>query len=115
MLKLLPVYRVTVFVPAAHARRVIDGVCAIDDLRIGDYAEVVWSSAPGSEQFLPLPGANPASGAIGERVEASSVRIEFCIPRDEVRLRRLIVEGIRAHHPWQVPAIFVDESGLPLP
>ena len=111
----LPVYRITVFVPADHVQRVIDGVRAVDELRIGDYAQVAWTSAPGNEQFLPLPGAIPTQGAIGELERAASVRVEFCIPRDEARLQRVIEEGIRPHHPWQVPAIFIDESLLPLP
>jgi hypothetical protein len=111
----LPVYRITVFVPADHVQRVIDGVCAIDDLRIGDYAQVAWTSAPGIEQFRPLPGAIPTQGATGELERSPSVRVEFCIPRDEARLRRVVEDGIRPHHPWEVPAIFVDESRLPLP
>ena len=111
----LPVYRITVFVPAGHVQAVIDGVCAVDELRIGDYAQVAWLSAPGSEQFLPLPGARPTQGSIGALERNASVRLEFCIPREEARLRRVIDEGIRAHHPWEVPAIFVDESRLPLP
>lgn len=111
----LAVYRITVFVPAGHVQRVIDGVCAIDELRIGDYAQVLWTSAPGSEQFRPLPGAQPTQGVIGELEHSASVRIEFCIARDEARLQRVIEQGIRPHHPWQVPAIFVDESQLPLP
>ena len=114
-MRCLPVYRITVFVPADHVQRVIDGVCAIDELRIGEYAQVVWTSAPGSEQFRPLPGAIPAQGAIGELERNASVRVEFCIPRDAARLQQVIEDGIRPHHPWEVPAIFVDESQLPLP
>jgi hypothetical protein len=114
-MQLLPVYRIAVFVPADHVQRVIDGVCAVDELRIGDYAGVAWTSAPGGEQFRPLPGAVPAQGTVGELERVASVRVEFCIARDEARLRRLIDDGIRPHHPWEVPAIFIDESQLPLP
>lgn len=112
-MRLLPVYRVTVYVPSEHAQRMIDGVCAVDDLRIGDYAHAAWISAPATEQFRPLEGANPSLGGIGELVRAPSVRIEFCIPRDAARLARLVESGIRAHHPWEVPAIFVDETTMP--
>ena len=113
-MELVSVYRVCVFVPPAHARRVIDGVCAIDELRIGDYAHVAWTSATGSEQFRPLDGARPTLGTRGELEHGDSVRIEFCIARDDARLRRIIDEGIRPHHPWEVPAIFVDAVWLPL-
>jgi hypothetical protein len=43
------------------------------------------------------------------------VRLEFAIPRDAALLARIVEQGIRPHHPWQVPAIFVDEALLPLP
>ena len=112
---MLPVYRICVFVPADSVQRVIDGVCAVDDLRIGDYAHVAWTSEEGTEQFRPLDGARPAFGARGELARSASVRVEFCIARDEARLRRVIDLGIRPHHPWEVPAIFVDASLLPLP
>jgi hypothetical protein len=112
-MELLPVYRICVFVPPVHVQRVIDGVCAVDDLRIGDYAHVAWTSAAGTEQFLPLDGALPTLGAAGELVRADSVRLEFCVARDEAHLRRVIDEGIRPHHPWEVPAIFVDAVWLP--
>ena len=112
---ILPVYRVSVWVPPEHAQRVLDGICAIDELRIGDYDRVAWIAAAGTEQFRPLAGAKPALGEVGELERGDSVRIEFCIARDAERLQRVIDLGIRPHHPWQVPAIFVDESLLPLP
>lgn len=114
-MRLLPVYRVAVYVPVEHVQRVVDGVCAIDDLRLGDYAHSAWISAPSTEQFRPLEGAHPTLGGIGELVRAPSVRVEFCIPRDAARLQRLVEAGIRPNHPWEVPAIFVDESSMPAP
>ena len=111
----LLVYRVTVFVPPEHLQRLIDGISAADDLGLGDYQHVLWTSAVGGEQFRPLPGAHPTLGATGALVKAPSVRLEFCIPRDSARLAHVIEHGIRAHHPWEVPAIFVNESQIPLP
>ena len=113
-MKFETVYRVSVFVPPAHVQRVVDAICAVDDLRIGDYAHVLWTTAPGTEQFQPLHGAKPTEGDVGELTRAPTVRVEFCIARDPERLRRVIEEGIRPAHPWEVPAIFVDESRLPL-
>ena len=110
-----PVYRVSVFVPPAHVQRVVDAICAVDDLRIAGYDRVLWTSAPGIEQFRPLPGATPTAGEVGELTRAPTVRVEFCIARDHERLQRVIEHGIRPAHPWEVPAIFVDESLLPLP
>lgn len=110
-----PVWRITVFVPPAQLRAVQDGICAVDPLQSGDYDRAMWLSSPGEEQFRPLPGAQPAVGTIGEVTRLASVRLEFVIPRDPALLARIVEHGIRPHHPWQVPAIFVDESLLPLP
>ncbi|MBB5207266.1 hypothetical protein [Chiayiivirga flava] len=112
---MLPVYRITVFVPPEAVQGLLDGICAVDDLRIGDYDRVLWTSAPGIEQFRPLPGATPTQGDVGAVERGATVRVEFCIPRDDDRLARVIALGIRPHHPWQVPAIFVDASVFPLP
>lgn len=114
-MRLVPVYRVTVFVPPAHLEALQHGICAVDSLQQGDYGHGMWISAPGMEQFRPLAGAQPTQGRIGELERAETVRLELCIPRDPARLQRLIEQGIRPHHPWEVPAIFVDETSFPLP
>lgn len=114
-MRLIPVYRITVFVPPEHLEALKAGILSVDDLAVGDYREVMWTSAPGSEQFRPTAAARPALGAAGELTSAPSVRLEFSIPRDAERLRRVIVDGVRAHHPWEVPAVFVDESLFPQP
>ena len=114
-MRLVPVYRVTVFVPPAHLAAVQAGICVVDALRQGDYEHGMWISAPGIEQFRPLAGAQPAQGQIGELEHVETVRLELCLPRDPERLQRLIEQGIRPHHPWETPAIFIDESSFPLP
>ena len=114
-MELLPVYRITVFVPPAHLQALKDGICAADPLRLGHYEHVMWTSAPGEEQFRPLPGAVPAQGKVGELECGATVRLEFSIPRDPVRLRHVLEQGVYPHHPWEVPAVFVDESLFPLP
>ena len=114
-MQLIPVYRVTVFVPPAHLEALQAGICAVDSLRQGDYAQGMWCSAPGVEQFQPLEGAHPAQGRIGELTRVESVRLELCIPRDAQRLQRLVEQGIRPHHPWDVPTILVDETWFAQP
>ena len=114
-MRLVPVYRVTVFVPPAHLEALQAGICAVDSLRQGDYEHGMWISAPGIEQFRPLAGAQPAQGRTGELECVETVRLELCLPRDPERLQRLIEQGIRPHHPWETPAIFIDESSFPLP
>lgn len=111
-LRLHPVYRITVFVPPARLDALKRGILAVDDLAAGGYADGMWESAPGREQFRTLPGTTSAVGAAGEQVSEPTVRLQFCIPRgvpgDRERLQRLLDEGIAAHHPWNSPAVFVD-------
>ncbi|WP_066097315.1 hypothetical protein [Xanthomonas massiliensis] len=113
-MQLVPVYRITVFVPPAHLDALKRGICAVDPLGAGAYDQVMWIQVPGEEQFRPLPGAHPTLGNVGQLERASSVRLEFAIPRDPERLRRVIEQGIHPHHPWEVPAVFVDESLFPM-
>jgi len=112
-MRLQPVYRVTVFVPPGQLRALQEGILAVDPLRFGDYDHGMWTSAPGEEQFRPLAGAAPAAGRIGELSRLPSVRLEFVLPRDPALLERVLEQGVRAHHPWEAPAIFVDETYLP--
>lgn len=114
-MRLLPVYRITVFVPPAHAEALIAGIVACDELALGEYSEVMWITPGGQEQFRPGSAAKPAMGKAGELSREDSVRIEFAIPRDPERLQRVLHEGVHRHHPWEVPAVFVDESLFPLP
>lgn len=111
---LLPVYRITVFVPPEHLPALQAGICAIEPLGDDRYDRVMWLSAPGIEQFRPLPGASPSAGQPGELARLPSVRLEFSIPRDADRLARVLRDGVRAHHPWESPAIFVDACLQPV-
>lgn len=115
MMKLHPVYRITVFVPPAHLEALKAGILSVDPLAAGGYAAGMWESAPGREQFRVLDGTASASGRSGELVREPSVRLEFCIPRDPTRLQRLLTQGIAAHHPWNTPAVFVDSTEFASP
>jgi hypothetical protein len=113
-MRLQPVYRITVFVPPAHLQALQDGIRALEPLGDARYDQVMWLSAPGLEQFRPREGAQPAQGTMGRLSSLPSVRVEFAIPRDPARLARVLEEGVRRHHPWESPAIFVDESLQPV-
>ncbi len=107
-MKLLPVYRITVFVPPAGLAALKQGILAVDDLAAGGYADGMWES-DAHEQFRVLDGTRSVQGQGGERVYQPSVRLEFCIPRDAQRLQDLL-GAIAAHHPWNTPAVFVDTT-----
>lgn len=68
----------------------------------------------GIEQFRPIPGAKPTVGEIGRTERMPTVRIEFAIPHDPGLLERFLARGFLPIHPWQEPAIFIDESSVTL-
>lgn len=110
LIALHPVYRITTFVPPDHLEQLLDGVVAEVPLAYGRYDRAAWWSAGGTEQFRPLPGAKPTVGEEGRTERVFTVRIEFAIPRDPELLERFLRQGLIPNHPWQEPAVFVDES-----
>lgn len=104
------VYRVTTFVPPDRVDALLDGIVREVPLEYGRYDRSAWWSAVGTEQFRPLPGAQPTVGEVGRVERVPTVRIEFVIPRDPELLDRCLTRGVIPNHPWQEPAIFIDES-----
>lgn len=111
---LKPVYRVTTFVPPDHVEGLLEGVVRVVPLEHGRYDRIAWWSTPGTEQFRPLPGAHPRAGSEGQVERVASVRVEFAVPRDSALLERFLTLGLIANHPWEEPAVFVDESMVTL-
>lgn len=105
-----PIYRVTTFVPPESLDALLEGIEAQVPLRFGPYDRSAWWSVPGVEQFRPLPGATPTVGTVGSTERVPTVRLEFAIPRDPDLLDRVLTRGLVPSHPWQEPAVFVDES-----
>lgn len=109
-MKLVEVYRVKTFVVPEYVEAVVQGILSMDDLRVGNYKNVMWQSKDGMEQFVPGEEALPTEGKTGEKTILTSHRIEFSIPRDESLLRKVIEEGIYPNHPWDEPIIQVSEE-----
>jgi hypothetical protein len=106
------VYRVTTFVPPDKVDALLDGIVREVPLTYGPYDRSAWWSAVGVEQFRPLPGAKPTVGQVGHVERVPTVRVEFVIPRDRDLLDRCLTQGLIPNHPWQEPAIFIDESEI---
>jgi kynurenine formamidase len=105
-----PVYRITTFVPPDHVDAVLEGVEREVPLVFGPYDRSAWWSAVGIEQFRPLAGSTPTVGKPGQVERVASVRLEFAIPRRPALLERVLTRGVLSNHPWEEPAVFVDES-----
>ncbi|RWZ54474.1 hypothetical protein EQV77_14470 [Halobacillus fulvus] len=109
-MKLVDIYRVKTFVVPEHVDQVVQGILAIDELKVGNYKNVMWQSKDGVEQFVPSEEAVPTEGAAGEKTKVTSLRLEFSIPRDESLLTKVIEEGIYPNHPWDEPVVQVSEE-----
>jgi hypothetical protein len=104
------IYRVTTFVPPEHLDAVLEGVEREVPLVYGRYDRSAWWSAVGVEQFRPLPGSTPTTGEVGRVERVATVRLEFAIPHDRELLERVLSRGLLPSHPWEEPAVCVDES-----
>lgn len=102
-------YRIAIYVPPEHVDSILAGVCKLVPLRYGRYDRSAWWIPGGTEQYEPGEGSTPAHGVIGTVSRVPTTRLEFCIPRDTNLLRRVIDKGVRPNHPWEEPAIIVDE------
>jgi hypothetical protein len=108
--RLIRVYRLTTYVPASHAERLVAAMSAAAPTPAGSrYDRVLWRCTAWQEQFRPLPGSQASAGEIGKIADLPSVRIEICLPHDRDLLARVIAEAIRPNHPWESPVIQVDE------
>jgi dinuclear metal center YbgI/SA1388 family protein len=100
-----PLDALTAYVPLAEADRVLDALFAAGAGHVGDYREVSWLSETG-EQFRPVDGARPAIGSVDDLTRHQVTRIEVVLPR---RLRRRVVEALRAGHPYEEPGFALHE------
>lgn len=89
--------KICVFTPPEALETVSSAAWSAGAGNIGLYDEASFR-ARGVGTFRPQPGANPYSGAVGEREEADEWRLEFIAPESK---RHAIVAGIKAAHPYE--------------
>ncbi|MEH0147680.1 Nif3-like dinuclear metal center hexameric protein [Corynebacterium sp. Q4381] len=92
-----------VHIPPADVERVMRPLFDAGAGEIGDYRECAFHT-DGRGTFTPVDGANPTEGEIGKAHSATETRVEFVAP---TRLRRTLVETLRACHPYEEPAFDV--------
>ena len=103
--------KLVAYVPLEAAEQVLDAVTGAGAGRLGDYERCAWST-DGTGTFRPLPGAHPATGAVGRVEHVAEARLEVVLPRG---LRRSVLQAMRGAHPYEEPAYdlleLVDEPG----
>ncbi|OEY04220.1 Nif3-like dinuclear metal center hexameric protein [Corynebacterium sp. BCW_4722] len=92
-----------VHVPPNDTRRLKLALFQAGAGAIGDYSECAFS-IDGTGEFTPLDGADPTDGQVGEHFTAAETRVEFVAP---TRLRRTLIDVLRANHPYEEPAFDV--------
>jgi len=92
--------KLVVFAPVADAERIREAITGAGAGSIGDYDSATFTGV-GQGRFRPLPGADPAIGAVGHLETVEEVRIEAVLER---RLRNQVVTEMLRAHPYEEPA-----------
>jgi hypothetical protein len=93
--------------PPEDVDRIMEAVCALTPLSMGQYDSNAYQSAGGTERYRPLEGA--AAGPETElRKRPGIVEVSFQLPKDSDLLAE-IVEAIFQVHSYQEPFIAVQE------
>ena len=100
-----------IYVPTAAAPAVRQAIGNAGAGRLGNYSHCSFSNE-GTGRFTPLPGADPAIGAVNSPEEVAETRIEAIYPRP---LRAAVVAAALSAHPYETPAFmtFPVDAGLP--
>ncbi|MGM1058884.1 Nif3-like dinuclear metal center hexameric protein [Saccharothrix sp. Mg75] len=92
-----PLDALTTYVPVDRAQRVLDALHAAGAGAVGDYRDAAWT-VEGTGQFRPLPGADPAVGAVDRLERLPETRLDVVLDR---RRRADVVRALRAAHPYE--------------
>ncbi len=95
-----------VMVPEGNVDQVSEAMFAAGAGTVGDYRDCRWGVV-GRGQFLPVDGAAPAIGGVGELTRVDEERMETVAPR---RARSAILQALRNSHPYEEPAFDVFEQ-----
>lgn len=89
--------KVVTFVPEEALDNVRIAMAEAGAGEIGDYTYCSFA-APGIGTFMPMPGADPYVGTVGELEMASELRLEMIAPEEYVED---VIQAIREAHPYE--------------
>lgn len=98
-------YKVIVTVPENEADKLREAIGSAGGGKVGNYTHCSFS-VKGTGRFLPVDGAKPAIGQLGQLEEVAEERIEITCDGENVRA---VVAAIREAHSYEEPAIDVYE------
>jgi hypothetical protein len=98
-------YKVVVTVPENEANELREAIGNAGGGRVGNYMHCSFS-VKGTGRFLPIDGANPTVGQIGQPEEVAEERIEITCDDKSVKA---VVDAICKAHSYEAPAIDIYE------
>lgn len=93
-------YLVYFYVPELHKEAVKEACFAAGAGRFDKYAKAAWESR-GTGQFLPLEGATPHIGRVGQAETVDEYRVELVCSDN---LLRAVLRALVDVHPYEEPA-----------
>lgn len=94
------VCKLVLFVPVAHAGRILKALVQTPAGVIGDYSACSFYQE-GMGRFIPGPSASPHTGTPGKLTETSEIRIETRVNASELHA---VIERVRRDHPYETMA-----------
>lgn len=98
-------FKVVVTVPENEADALREAIGSAGGGKVGNYTYCSFS-VKGTGRFLPVDGANPAIGQVGQLKEVAEERIEITCDSESVKA---VLVAIREAHSYEEPAIDVYE------
>lgn len=98
-------YKVIVTVPENEADALREAIGYAGGGKVGNYIHCSFS-VKGTGRFLPLEGASPHIGNIGQLEQVIEERVEINCDSDSVKD---VIEAIRKSHPYEEPVIDIYE------
>lgn len=104
-------FKLAVFVPSEDADHLRAGLAAAGAGKIGNYRKCSFSTQ-GQGRFLPVKGAQPARGTVGQVETVVEEKVEVTFP---ARLKGKVLAAMYANHPYE-EIVFdlypIEESGV---
>ncbi len=102
-------FKLAVFLPAESLVSVQDALYTAGAGKLGNYAHCGFTSA-GTGSFMPLQGANPSIGTVGDTERVSEIKLETVVPQSLVGD---VIQALMRVHPYETPAYDLFELKTP--
>lgn len=91
------IYKVVSFVPTTHTESVLKAMGDAGAGYIGNYSHCTFHSV-GTGTFLPLEGAQPYIGNVGELAKVTEDRLETIVPKAKLQA---VIDAMKEAHPYE--------------